>query len=426
MKTNILKKVVALGLAASMVIPAATVYADNDSDGKKVELLLYHRMGEMTDWFTDFCDYINEKYPNIHIEQETQKDESTLQVKYAAGDDPEILVGPATQQYIDMGKYNSFDNFPELMEKIKPAAKNPVTNVADGKVYRMPLCENTFGLFYNAKMFEELGLSEPKTWDEFVTVLETVKEAKPDVIPLYCFGGNYGHQIMYWAFGPLEWDYGAQGVLEAIAENDSDVLQFDKEGSYIEQYASRLLELQEKGLFDNDIAITGTPDTAAEAFAAEKTAIVMSGTWWFGSLIHNYPDSADFVSIAPLPSIVDGVENPYTSAGADSCVSYTSNPEKQEEIAIVLNELFSDEFLKSYSEHRGAPSAYEGVESDWGMIADKVAENWEKYPASVFQPEPTAGFGLGDFDKFGQELVVGTYTPQEFAQEFASRWNACF
>lgn len=209
MKTNILKKVVALGLAASMVIPAATVYADNDSDGKKVELLLYHRMGEMTDWFTDFCDYINEKYPNIHIEQETQKDESTLQVKYAAGDDPEILVGPATQQYIDMGKYNSFDNFPELMEKIKPAAKNPVTNVADGKVYRMPLCENTFGLFYNAKMFEELGLSEPKTWDEFVTVLETIKEAKPDVIPLYCFGGNYGHQIMYWAFGPLEWDYGA-------------------------------------------------------------------------------------------------------------------------------------------------------------------------------------------------------------------------
>lgn len=47
----------------------------------------------------------------------------------------------------------------------------------DGKQYGVPATYYQWGMYYNADIFNELGLSEPRTWDEFMSVNETIKNA---------------------------------------------------------------------------------------------------------------------------------------------------------------------------------------------------------------------------------------------------------
>ena len=53
-----------------------------------------------------------------------------------------------------------------------------VVTAADGKVYGVPFeAAMGGGIFYNTKIYEELGLSVPKTWDEFMANNEKIKAA---------------------------------------------------------------------------------------------------------------------------------------------------------------------------------------------------------------------------------------------------------
>jgi multiple sugar transport system substrate-binding protein len=47
----------------------------------------------------------------------------------------------------------------------------------DGNQYGVPATYYQWGIYYNADIFEELGLSEPSTWEEFMSVNETIKNA---------------------------------------------------------------------------------------------------------------------------------------------------------------------------------------------------------------------------------------------------------
>lgn len=46
---------------------------------------------------------------------------------------------------------------------------------ADGKQYGVPYSFYQWGMYYNKDMFDKYGLSEPKTWDEFLAINETLK-----------------------------------------------------------------------------------------------------------------------------------------------------------------------------------------------------------------------------------------------------------
>ncbi len=97
----------------------------------------------------------------------------------------------ATGEMADVFFYNSGSLFQALnptlvleplddlssMDGILDSFKQVVT--ADGNVYGMPGYESTMGggIFYNRPIYEELGLSVPTTWEEFVANNEAIMEA---------------------------------------------------------------------------------------------------------------------------------------------------------------------------------------------------------------------------------------------------------
>lgn len=71
------------------------------------------------------------------------------------------------------------------------AIKEGVTDAAQ-HVYGVPYNTDTRGLWYNKKIFKQVGLPEiwePVTWKDILMACQTIKEANPDVIPFWCNSG---------------------------------------------------------------------------------------------------------------------------------------------------------------------------------------------------------------------------------------------
>ncbi|MDF2798094.1 MAG: extracellular solute-binding protein [Devosia sp.] len=63
-----------------------------------------------------------------------------------------------------------------------PEALAAETVRADGKVYAVPFASQTQLVIYNKKIFDDAGLSEPQTWDEFMALSQKLKDS--GIIPI--------------------------------------------------------------------------------------------------------------------------------------------------------------------------------------------------------------------------------------------------
>ena len=110
-------------------------------------------------------------------------------------------------------------------------------------------------IFYNKAMLAEMGLEIPRQWDDFVTVLETIKKEKPDVIPWFIFGSeawHLGHLIEFIPHGYVKSTLGTIDAKKAMLNNDQSSLRFGEPDGPMAVFASKMLELQDKGLINED------------------------------------------------------------------------------------------------------------------------------------------------------------------------------
>jgi glucose/mannose transport system substrate-binding protein len=112
-----------------------------------------------------------------------------LQARLSAGLPPDTwqtLGGAELKAYVDGGFLEPID---DLWEELKyaDAIPKPLADMVTvgGHRYTVPLnihIQNI--LYYNKKLFDELGLKPPTTIDELLAVAEAIKKAKPNMWPL--------------------------------------------------------------------------------------------------------------------------------------------------------------------------------------------------------------------------------------------------
>lgn len=107
----------------------------------------------------------------------------------AAGMPPDTfqsLSGSDLKNYVDGGYLTPVDdiwNEQNLDENFPPLMKKMVT--FNGHVYAIPMSIHRANwLFYNKKIFDELGLKPPKNVDELLEVAKIIKEKRPDLWPI--------------------------------------------------------------------------------------------------------------------------------------------------------------------------------------------------------------------------------------------------
>jgi raffinose/stachyose/melibiose transport system substrate-binding protein len=399
--------------------------AGSQAAGKsQVVVRFFNGKTESVEWMDALIERYNKENPGFKVEQEFQKDASNvIKLKFASADYPDFTTVYG-QDYADQGLYLDLSGESRWWDRIHPAIREMCTDIRSGKQYRIATNMTMAGLFYNKKIFSELGLKEAKTWDEFSSNLRTIKKAKPDTAPLFMGGKDswmLGHFVEFMAHGVIKQRYGTLGSRRAFLENDQAKLDFGTQGGSMESFAKRMIQLKEEGLVNADI-VTATYDDQIAAFASGKAAMISQGMWALGGILAANPGMKD-IGFSPYPPIIDGMK-PVVLSAEDSGYCVVSKAKQIEGAKSFLDYLFKPENQLSYSEHLKSPSAFKDVSPDWGPVKDEVAKAVREAVNIGFTTEAPAGFSGDDAGRLVQGLFAGQYaSPADFAVEYKSAWD---
>lgn len=223
----------------------------------------------------------------------------------------------------------------------------------DGKVYLAPLYYTANGLFYNAALFEEAGLTVPATWDEFFAMGDEIKgkdiAGKSDRSLFTYQGGNAPGYMETVIIPLLASKLGVDGMNDCFTYVEGS---WDKDG--VKEVFDLVAKLGSGGyLLPNTTGIDHT--TAQTAVMNGSALFVPCGSWIVGEMaditgeeVNGKPFAWGF---APVPAM---------DAGADkylmSSVEEVYIPADAANVAAAkdfLKFLYSDEAIKLNAEKTG-------------------------------------------------------------------------
>ena len=251
----------------------------DEKPAKDVDLTFFTGKVETVDLLDEIIADFNAQSGGITVEQEYQNDASNIiKIKFASGEAPDIMT-TYEQEYVDQGKYLDLSDMDEIWNRLIPSMKESCTDISSGKQYRICTNMTMAGFFYNKEIFAELGIEPATTWEGFVANLEKIKTEMPDVDPWFIFGSeawHLGHLIEFIPHGYIKAKYGATAAKTAMLNNDKSILNFGDPNGAMATFAAGLLELQEKGLINEDV-LTATNDNCVDAFVSGKAAMFSNG-----------------------------------------------------------------------------------------------------------------------------------------------------
>lgn len=252
------------------------------------------------------------------------------------------------------------DRVPEL-KNFYPVALEGARGRSDGKLYGVPYSVPNMGIFYNKAIFKKYDLSVPKTWDEFMKSLQTLKGN--GVIPIAAGGASgsgWSLEIMIGVFGPNI--YGGNSFWDEIRSGKAD---FNDA-----RFVAVLKRLQELGPYLTP-GFEGIDYTSATfQFINEQAAMFVGGSWENGNFKIQNP-KLDFGIFAAPPSKAG--DPAITSSFCDGSYGLTSSSKNPEAATKVLRFMASKEFAQMFADELGWPPATAGVSSKDPVLQQMLA-----------------------------------------------------
>lgn len=207
---------------------------------------------------------------------ENQAFKSQLTTAMQAGDPPDLFQswgGGVLRQQVQAGLVRDLtDDLADVIETLSPGALAPYT--IDGRIYGIPWDMGMTGIWYNKALFEQAGLdpeSPPTTWSEFLTVVETLKQA--GITPVALAGAETwtGH---FW-FGNLALRLaGAEAFVAASQERSFDNPDFVQAGELLADFVA--LQPFQEGFLQTAY---GEAEGQAALVGGGQAAMELMGQW---------------------------------------------------------------------------------------------------------------------------------------------------
>lgn len=199
------KSVAAALLAAVTCVSMAACGSggDTNADGK-VEITMWHNSttGDGKAYWESAAKAFEKENPNVTIKIEAiQNEDMDGKLQTALQDPnsaPDIFMARGGQKLRDVVEAGQAM---DLTDKISDTVKNQMataeaTGTIDGKIYSVQQSVLPGGIWYSKDLFEKAGITEtPKTWDEFKTVVQKLKDA--GITPI-AVGGKDAWPAAHW------------------------------------------------------------------------------------------------------------------------------------------------------------------------------------------------------------------------------------
>ena len=399
---------------------AAEAASTDAASGGKVAIELFHQKPENVELYNTLVNKFMEENPDIQVNVTlAESTTTTLISRVAAGNIPQLVsVFPWNASYKDMFREGLFMDLTDqdFMKRVTPSVLERCE--VNGKQYSLPLTTNSFGLYYNVDIFNELGLTIPKTMDEMWGVCDKLVEAG---IQPFSFPDKkavrINQQFDRMLIGCVDHDF--------YSKCDEQI-----NGSYnikddpnIRKYAETILKLREYG---NPDSLGYDDEPAYEEFTSGKSAMYIDGSWAVTTFETMNPD-LNFNCTA-IPAIT--TDDFWTCGTVDTAYSISADctPEQQDACIRFLDFLVREDIAQEFSDGDKNPTLIQGVEYnvpqlkeindyiDEGRFAPSLASIWTQDLRNSLVVSVQALILDKDVDTFldeFQSLVEEYYTPAE-------------
>nr|WP_284247846.1 ABC transporter substrate-binding protein [Tetragenococcus halophilus] len=334
----------------SVMLTSCSSSNEQAADGV-VEIELFSYKGENINILRDIIEDFEEEYPEISVDFQSPPDPITvLRSRLVRDDVPDVmsLGGDATYgEFADAGILADLtdeefmsDIQPSYIEMLRPLVGENITND-----YGVPYAANADGVIYNKRLFNELDMEVPRTWSEFIELLDTAQDQ--GVKPIE-FALNDA-----WTGLPM-WN----ALASILVDDDFHIEKERGEASFQNDYrevAEKMLQLLEYGegdIFGSDY------DTGNINF-------INDGALFYFQINSAIPDMLNYdphaeLGIFPLPATDDPEQNSLTS-GVDMLFAMSEETDHKEEALTFINYLMRPEVNQKYVDDQITPSTLEDV-----------------------------------------------------------------
>lgn len=405
--------------------PAAEAGAEPEAaapqDGEEVALSVWSWRPEDEAAYERIFDVYEEANPGVTVEfrpyvnTEYNTILTTGLAEEGGPDVAQLRAYGQLQPWVEAGNLVPLDDqVPELADFPADALQG-ATGAQDGQLYGVPFATQTLQVFYNQALFDEAGLSEPATWDEFIAVLDTF--AEQDITPLAVEGRDtWTLPILHDIVAATR--YGGADFQEAVQAGDADFTDEDYVAS-IEAVAG----LQEYMPAD----VSGVAYTDAQTlFTTGRAAMFPGGSYELGFFRDQAPDlELGVFSVPPPPG--SPITEPLVPGYADGSYGVNAESPNREAAVDLVRWMATPEFGQLFTDELGQISPVPGVEPTDELLAEIVTRYSERPAPYLLLVDFRYGEPLGtDLMAEGmQRLLLGRTEPDAVAlqiQQGVSQW----
>ena len=328
-----------LGMALCCIAAAAGVQgcASSNNNGKtKIEIVQYKP--EAASYFAMVEEKFNAQHDDIQLKISSPNDAMTiLKTRFIREDYPDIIGigGDINYSYFvdaeilaDVSDYAGLQDINQAYLDTDEALELVPT---DG-IFAVPYVANAAGVLYNRDMFEEHGWTIPTTWDELLTLCDTIQGE--GILPFY-----FGFKDIWTCLAP----WNAMAVDLAPADASKQVNR--GETTFAKEYrevSEKYLELLQYG--PEDPFAYGYND-ACTAFARGESAMYPIGSYAAPQILSVNPDLNLDSFVMPANDSKDGNT---LNSGVDLQFCVMADCPNKEAAYEVLDFLFADENIQKY------------------------------------------------------------------------------
>lgn len=349
-----MKKALALVMSSALTFSLLTACGNKteqnaSESGGKVKIEFFHYKPEARGTFDKLIEKFEKENPNIDVVNANPPDaETVLKTRAAKRDMPDIVGVGADTTFAELAKAGMFEDVtkaPEL-NNIQPSYIQMVKDVSGlEQVYAIPYAANADAVIYNKAIFKELGLSVPKTWDEFIAAAEKIKAA--------------GKTPFYFTFKDAWTTLPAYNALAANTQGETFFQDLNQGKTSFEQgykeATEKFVELLKYG--HKDQFGKGYADGNV-AFAKGESAMYLQGIWAIPEIKKANPNIE--LGVFPYP-VTNNPEQTKLVSGVDLLFAISKTSKHPKEAKKFIDFLLKEENAKAYMAEQNAFSAIKGL-----------------------------------------------------------------
>lgn len=331
----------------------------SSGSSKGVELELFSTKAENKDILQTLVDKFNESHEGVTIKITAPADAGTvLKTRMAKNDMPDIVAMGGDTNYTEVQSAGMLVDLSdeEYISNIQESYLQMVYDVnkdKEEKAYGIPYATNASGVMYNVDKFEELNLEIPKTWDEFIGVIQTIQDAGEQPL-LMTYKDSWTALCPWNSMAP---DLQPDGFTDDRKAGNTAFVGTHEE--IAEKYLTLLDYAQEDfmGL---------TYDDGNKAFANGEAVMIINGNWAINQYLNANADLN--VNMFAFPASNDESKN-YVTSGVDVLLGVCKDSADEELAKEFVAFMVEEENAQTYIDDQFAFSAVKGVEQDDATVA---------------------------------------------------------